>query len=137
MDISDNYPPSRRKLQCDPMLRKLITIINGMEMSFGLVLTVPGGIVGGTCIPAKKWKELWMTQIKESGPGGHAFASGLELAAEKYGLLLDEEFPDIDAPTIVHLQNAWFISGTKEIANLLARVRLDSISAWSLGSPKA
>jgi hypothetical protein len=132
-----NFPARVDQPIGDEMLRSLARLPNA-KVTISLVLMVPGGIVTGTLISRDQWLEEWLNEIEAAeGIGGQIVANALRGLINNQGVyVIDDELAGKDRPARLHLKNCYINSGGEKEGPLLLRVRVESVSAWSLGTPK-
>ena len=116
------------------MLRMLANVA-GPSLSMSIVLVLPGAIVTGTLTSGDEWFEAWTKQIRNAGEHGKMFADLMTKFVSELGMyLIDDDLPEKDRSSKLHLMNAHIRSGEFDAGPMLVRVRIDSVSAWSLGT---
>lgn len=131
-----NFPVRTDRVGGDEMLRHLAQIANSSALTMSIFLVVPGGTITGTLISRDDWLEEWTAVIRSSGSGGQLFAAALEKIFADAGVyIFDDEFPAKDRPSRLHIQNGFVSTPTGRVGPYLLRVRVDTVSAWSLGAP--
>ncbi|WP_327075600.1 hypothetical protein OG196_43540 (plasmid) [Kitasatospora purpeofusca] len=94
-----------------------------------MTIIVDGQTVTGTVISKDLWKSLWLDEIKSAGKGGEFMAEIIEGLDGMNYMITDGEIVGRDRPLRLHMKDAHFGNNGPK----LLRVRIDRISAWSVG----
>jgi hypothetical protein len=129
-----NFPARVDQADSDAMLRMLGKLASP-QVTMSITLVLHGGIAMGELISRDMWLDLWVKEIRAAGQSGQVFADALTTIMSEAGIyLIDDELPDKDQPSRLHLKDARILSGQYNVGPMLLRVRIDAIAAWSLGT---
>jgi len=115
----------------DPFLKTLNSSVNQQNISFGITLVTPGGVIAGTLISAKSFIDGFADSFSRAWPGGpnEDVRGGFVAWGEPGSERIHEEF--------IHLKDARYVFGNGVAPSngdgMLWRGSLDSISGFSLG----
>ncbi|MFD3334662.1 hypothetical protein ACFWV1_18690 [Streptomyces sp. NPDC058700] len=104
------------------------------QSSFGLTLTVPGGLVSGTAISHGAYMEATDALLRDAGSNGGMFlADYLDAITQQLDELQDpEELKEF--PRMIHLKDVRIIAGNRTMHSSLWRGRLADVVGWSFGT---
>lgn len=130
-----NFPVRSDKTAGDELLVQLARMTNVASFSASITLMVPGGAISGVLIARDEWLKEWTSEIRNAGTNGEVFAEVLTKIMTDLGVyILDSDFPAKDRPTKLHVKDGYITTSAGERGPYLLRVRIDSVSAWSLGT---
>ena len=134
MSEAESFPSRVDAGSGDELLSKLAgTTETGISM--GILLVVPGAILTGTVVSRDTWFEGWTEEMEKTDGAAKAFAQAMSNIKDQLGIhVLDSEFTGKDLPTRIHLKDATIYANGTNFGPFLLRVRIDTVSAWTMGS---
>ncbi|WP_406106802.1 hypothetical protein [Micromonospora globbae] len=133
-----DYPDAVQRELVDPTLGYLVWLFDltsTRDLSISMVLAIPGGTLSGHLISRARWYKEWFESIGKAGIIGKEMSRLMQAnfaaagRAEQDGGLLDH------VGKYVHIRDGVFHTGSGTMPPMLWRVRMDIVSAWSLGPP--
>ena len=142
--VEDSVPEEEIKLGLDGQsvdwyLQKLVALVNGSQLEFGVTLYVNGSVVSGRLIGGKKYFEEFAKEFTGAYPGSSESKESIRAAFASNGDIYDREEgdgEDLPPPQFIHLADArCFSGGGSAIPNrgVLWRGKINSVSGFSLG----
>lgn len=111
----------------------------GVNASFGITMSLPSGVIGGTAITREVWTARLNDMLRTAGAEKLAEAreqifEGVEPKRKEVRAALEAEGRPVPPRGFIHLKDAELQSGGQTFKLKNTRVDLTKVSAWELGS---
>lgn len=111
----------------------------GVDASFGITLSLPSGIIGGTAITREAWTQRLNDLLRSAGANKLAevreqIHSAVEPKRKEARAAQEAEGRPVPPRGFIHLKDAQLQSGGQTFKLKNTRVDLTHVSAWELGS---
>ncbi|MBG0563175.1 hypothetical protein [Actinoplanes aureus] len=131
---SPDYPDRVGGPDVDETLSLLNGVINIIDASCSIVLSMPGGVLTGRLVKKSTWYQEWFEAFKKGEGRAGEFSGAFQgLLSEMGRLRADNEFID-HSGAYLHVVGGVLNTGSKEIGPMPWRVRQDHVAAWSIGT---
>ncbi|WP_143138768.1 hypothetical protein [Lentzea waywayandensis] len=110
----------------------MVSLLDKSLQSFSLAVVVGGTVFTGLAVSREFWVQTWLDRMRASGMGGEGLSDGISALIENNGIyLIDDDLPDIDSPTYLHMNDVRIV-GEGDLIDVppLWRFRFKEISAW-------
>lgn len=111
----------------------------GVDASFGITLSLPSGVIGGTAITREAWTRRMNDTLRSAGAEKLAEAreqifEAVEPKRKEMRAAHEAEGRPLPPRGFIHLKDAELQSGGQTFRLKNTRVDLTQVSAWELGS---
>lgn len=132
-----DYPGAASRSVVDPALGVLARLLElqGLTVSIGVVLVIPGGVLAGHLVNGARWYREWLDGVSRAGEAGAGFANALRNIFEADGRASESTGFIGHSGEYLHILDGVLHAGDGKLQAMPWRVQLDSVSAWSLGAP--
>lgn len=117
----------------DVMLKALVATVASADISFGITLAIPSGVITGTLISEKEFKARFADDFTNALPGGphHSLRETFATLGE------DAEGYEIVSSQMIHLKDAKYVSHNGMLPTgsipMYWRGKIEDVSGFSLG----